>query len=281
MSSEKIQGTVKWFSNQKGYGFITPDPGSSNTEDIFVHQSTIHSDGYRTLGEGWIVEYEIGRDEDGKMKAENVTAPGGGPCTGPRHPRRGKRTSGGNKEEDGNEEKGDDEPKQEVEGDDGGKKRGHRKNADKKRGPPQPVWHDTLSDEVKTNLADKQIRTATGTIDIALGSARIKLGTRGYASMAHADAVLAEGSFSVSDSKKGLVIFEWKRALMFVDGVWTAHGDMSSLVSQVTLSDDAVGAVGVDENMASLMGDAPTDPKSALEEHGFEMRRVVLTAKRR
>ena len=47
--AEKIQGKVKWFSNKKGYGFITPKEGSVISEDIFVHQSAVHSDGYRTL----------------------------------------------------------------------------------------------------------------------------------------------------------------------------------------------------------------------------------------
>ncbi len=47
--AEKIQGSVKWFSNKKGYGFITPAEGSSITEDVFVHQSSIFCEGYRTL----------------------------------------------------------------------------------------------------------------------------------------------------------------------------------------------------------------------------------------
>jgi cold shock CspA family protein len=47
--AEKVQGSVKWFSNRKGYGFITPADGSSITEDIFVHQSSIFCEGYRTL----------------------------------------------------------------------------------------------------------------------------------------------------------------------------------------------------------------------------------------
>jgi len=46
----KVQGTVKWFSNQKGYGFITPTSENSPTEeDVFVHQSGVVSEGYRTL----------------------------------------------------------------------------------------------------------------------------------------------------------------------------------------------------------------------------------------
>lgn len=47
--ADKVQGSVKWFSNKKGYGFITPAEGSSVTEDVFVHQSSIFCEGYRTL----------------------------------------------------------------------------------------------------------------------------------------------------------------------------------------------------------------------------------------
>ena len=48
-------GTVKWFSDEKGFGFITPEDGSS---DLFVHQSAINSEGFRTLEEGAKVSYE-------------------------------------------------------------------------------------------------------------------------------------------------------------------------------------------------------------------------------
>ena len=49
------EGTVKWFSNEKGYGFITPDDGS---KDLFVHFSSIGGDGYRSLNDGARVSYE-------------------------------------------------------------------------------------------------------------------------------------------------------------------------------------------------------------------------------
>ena len=45
----KATGTCKWWNNQKGYGFITPDDGSA---EVFVHQSAIHSSGFRSLAEG-------------------------------------------------------------------------------------------------------------------------------------------------------------------------------------------------------------------------------------
>ena len=50
-----ITGTVKWFNESKGYGFITPSDGSS---DVFVHYSAIEGDGFKTLTEGQTVEFE-------------------------------------------------------------------------------------------------------------------------------------------------------------------------------------------------------------------------------
>ena len=63
------QGTVKWFSNEKGYGFIARPDG----EDVFVHFSAIQADGYRSLTEGQQVEFEIVDGPKGKQAA-NVRA---------------------------------------------------------------------------------------------------------------------------------------------------------------------------------------------------------------
>jgi len=61
-------GKVKWFNDKKGFGFIEPDGGG---EDIFVHHTSIMSDGFRTLAEGQNVQFEVIRGPKG-MQATNV-----------------------------------------------------------------------------------------------------------------------------------------------------------------------------------------------------------------
>lgn len=63
------RGKVKWFDDRKGYGFITPDDGG---KDVFVHHTAIKSEGFRTLGEGQAVEFEIQQGPKGPQAA-NVT----------------------------------------------------------------------------------------------------------------------------------------------------------------------------------------------------------------
>ncbi|KAK9051926.1 hypothetical protein SSX86_028554 [Deinandra increscens subsp. villosa] len=66
-------GTVKWFNDTKGFGFISPDDGG---EDLFVHQSSIRTDGFRSLGDGETVEFVVETGSDGRTKAADVTGPG-------------------------------------------------------------------------------------------------------------------------------------------------------------------------------------------------------------
>ena len=62
-------GTVKWFSDEKGFGFITPDEG---TKDLFVHHTGINADGFKTLAEGARVSYDAEQGPKGPA-AVNVT----------------------------------------------------------------------------------------------------------------------------------------------------------------------------------------------------------------
>jgi len=65
---DRLKGTVKWFNNAKGFGFIGRDGGP----DVFVHYSAIASDGYKSLAEGDAVEFEITQGQKGPQAA-NVT----------------------------------------------------------------------------------------------------------------------------------------------------------------------------------------------------------------
>ncbi len=68
--SERVTGTVKWFNNAKGFGFITR--GEESSEDVFVHFRSIQGDGYRTLDEGQQVEFKVVEGPKG-LQAEDVT----------------------------------------------------------------------------------------------------------------------------------------------------------------------------------------------------------------
>jgi CspA family cold shock protein len=65
---EMATGTVKWFNDAKGFGFITQDGGG---EDVFCHHTAIQSEGFRTLAEGQKVEFDVARGPKG-LQAQNV-----------------------------------------------------------------------------------------------------------------------------------------------------------------------------------------------------------------
>ena len=65
--AERHRGTVKWFNNTKGYGFIQQEQGG----DVFVHHSAIQAEGYRSLNEGDLVEFEVVEGPKG-LQAANV-----------------------------------------------------------------------------------------------------------------------------------------------------------------------------------------------------------------
>ena len=69
LGGKYMKGTVKWFNNQKGYGFISTAEGN----DVFVHYSALNMEGFRTLDDGQEVEFDVVVGENGKTQAANVT----------------------------------------------------------------------------------------------------------------------------------------------------------------------------------------------------------------
>jgi cold shock CspA family protein len=86
-SFARTTGRVKFFDATKGFGFISPNDGG---EDVFVHQTSIHAEGFRSLGEGEEVEFNLEADpKKGKTFASNVTGPNGTYVKGaPREPKK-------------------------------------------------------------------------------------------------------------------------------------------------------------------------------------------------
>ena len=87
----RTQGTVKWFNDQKGFGFISRENGE---KDCFVHHSAIQGNGYKSLAEGERVEFDVVQGQKGPA-AENVTRLGGGTPGGGRGGSGGGRGGGG------------------------------------------------------------------------------------------------------------------------------------------------------------------------------------------
>uniref|UniRef100_A0A7S1UZE3 CSD domain-containing protein n=1 Tax=Grammatophora oceanica TaxID=210454 RepID=A0A7S1UZE3_9STRA len=79
MDGDKKTGIVKWFNSMKGFGFILPDDGS---EDVFVHQTAIIAEGFRSLADGEKVEFDTETDDTGRLRATSVTGPGGAAVQG-------------------------------------------------------------------------------------------------------------------------------------------------------------------------------------------------------
>lgn len=315
MSDDKIKGKVKWYSIRKGFGFITPSSDNAPTEeDIFFHQTSIVSDvKNKFLETDYEVEFEVYTDDAGKYKSKNVTKPGGDPCEIPeRKPRRRGRGKGdettddedGKTEDEGGdttEEKKDESKNGQSKG--GGRGRNNRNRgrgtgdgAEKKEGEsgddtkntggrgrnprnPRKRFDDDISVDVKSKMKEKKLDMRQTSLLLVLEESRIKFGPDGYAALAHADGIMAEGTFACDD--EGKVSLTWKSMLKFADGEWKTEDPIANtssgvLVSDFNWTDENVKGLKEIETPESLWGDDKTDPADALLSNNFQMRKCFL-----
>mmetsp|Transcript_28341 Transcript_28341/g.77808 ORF Transcript_28341/g.77808 Transcript_28341/m.77808 type:complete len:1156 (-) Transcript_28341:450-3917(-) len=132
---------------------------------------------------------------------------------------------------------------------------------------------DAFSEELMKQLVGRGFSNGDSTVCVAKGETRIKLGLDGYAALAMASAVIAEGKFTCTDT--GVAGFTWENALKFEDEEWKRM-DSVNLLNTFSILDDSVMPVKEDETPATLWGADKVDPAEALKGNGFLMESVVF-----
>uniref|UniRef100_A0A7R9ZQ32 CSD domain-containing protein n=1 Tax=Craspedostauros australis TaxID=1486917 RepID=A0A7R9ZQ32_9STRA len=304
MTDAKYEGTVKWFSTKSGYGFIAPTSDNAPTkEDIFVHATAIVTESdYPNLKEGFQASFLTYLDENGKLKAKDVTSSDGSPCPHvPRYSNRksGNRKKGGKGAEDGEEQDAEDgaeggdgtqnprgkrnKPRRQKkdgeegdaegngEGDDEGKPRAPKK-------PVEPSWFATLEASVQESMTSRDIKVMNGSCFLAVGdSAFVKLGTKGYAAMAHSSGVLAEGTYTTAPD--GSVTMEWPKIIKADGAEWSATtveavGDAA--IVELKLTDESLKSTTREDTTEKLWGEGKNDPMDVMEANEFLSKRIVF-----
>jgi len=202
--------------------------------------------------DGFETEFEVITDENGKYKAVNVTSADGSPCPGSelrQRSRRSKKTADENNSGDVEQVTNDNDaanevdkegttaaPKRMTRNQRRSKKRNSDNNNKKDIKKPHP-WEQDLEENVQVAMKSKDIEVDGGRAFLSIGDARMKLGTDGYAALAHTEAILAEGKWTVEPN--GIVSVTWERVLNLVDNEWTLSNivDVAGfLLNEVDLS---------------------------------------------
>jgi hypothetical protein len=197
-----------------------------NSQDIIASKSLLQTPEAQ-------VEFELEQDlSSGSFKAHNVTAPGGQPIQLPKrrpssqpiHRAKKKETAGATGVAANPSSTATTKPRR------SGKK---KKPADNRELP----FHATLPQSVREQISARGIdlEANKGTLDIALGDARIKLGLGSYAGYVHKDGIVAEGTYSCDDDE-GVVTIAWERAIQFHDNAWKSYDDLEAVLATVSLT---------------------------------------------
>jgi hypothetical protein len=187
------------------------------------------------------VEFDIETEASGKLKAMNVTAPGGVSIKPPpkrekkRPQRKAVAAENGDAVNPALTTAVDDNVAPVKEKNGRTKKPSVKKAAETTaaaiaKPPRDPPFHDVLTDDVKASIAAKGVELGRKmTVDIAIGGARIKLGQGGYAALADARGMIGEGTYTCDMT--GNVSFVWERCLVFSDNKWNATATDALLLS--------------------------------------------------
>jgi hypothetical protein len=189
------------------------------------------------------VEFDVETEASGKLKAMNVTAPGGLSIKPPpkrekkpRPPRKAPAAENGDAASPEVTAEAGGENVAPVKEKNGRTKKGAVKKAAgtaapaSTKPPRDPPFHDVLTDDVKEAIAAKGVELGRKmTVDIALGGARVKLGQGGYAGLADARGMIGEGTYTCD--AMGNVSFVWERCLVFSDNKWNATATDALLLS--------------------------------------------------
>lgn len=179
--------------------------------------------------EGTVIEFDVEKDEEGKLKAMNVTGEGGTPLEPPPREKKPKKASLDKAPRDKPNNRKPTKKNGNVETP---KTEGPKRKDSKKKEAP---FHSVLLDEVRSKVKERGIDlNMKSTVDVALEDSRIKLGQGGYAGLVKADGTIAEGGYDCDEH--GLVTFKWDRCLIFEEGKWKL-GDEKALIASVCLTD--------------------------------------------
>jgi hypothetical protein len=227
---------------------------------LLLLRSSLQKDGFET-------QFEVETDEAGKLKAVSVTSADGTPCPGP-EPRKKRTNNPSNKGDKGaasGDEGGAATTDDDKDAGDGKKDaNGKKKNQQRRRGRQSndatgskkggtasetkkpETWEKDLNEDVQKALESKNIKVDGGRAFLAIGDARVKLGTDGYAALAHTSAVLAEGKWTVEPT--GVVAVTWERVLKLTGDEWatsTVDAEKAVLLTEIKLADGMYNRVFV------------------------------------
>lgn len=249
---------------------------------------------------GYEVEFTVYKDDEGRYKCKTVSAADGSPCVIPKRPNR-KRGKGGKKEAAAAEE--------ETNGKAEGGEVVEKENTGRGGRQPRKRFDTDISDEIKQKMKAKKFDMRQNSLLVTIDKTRLKFGPEGYAALAHADGILAEGSFTCDE--KGDVAITWKNMLKYEGDEWKSQDAKSGgLVDSFNWSDgkfyfgfvlccccivaivlherssrpfpwlgsflDNVEGMKKVETPEALWGEGKTDESKALESNKFEMRKCFL-----